>query len=379
MKAPAMTAHLDNRLGALDPFFVDEAARGELIVARIRLAVVAAATMVLVVAGDRGRAGSITLTLGGCAMAVAFCLYLLARRAYQPWLSTAASAIDVTLVSAGLAVGLLVDGPERMAGSRGLFDGYFVAIAAATLRYSWQLAFLTGSLAAVEYAALVVWAGVGAPGPRGAAEVGAPLLRLMFLAAATLVATILVLGAHRLRRLSTTDRLTGVLNRGAFDERLVAEASRARRHDRPLTVALVDVDQFKRFNDAHGHAGGDVVLRVLADTLVASVRRSDIVARYGGEEFALVLPETTATAAMGRLETLRRIVAATPIDPGQGTGPVHVTVSVGVAGWPEDGAEISDVLARADSRLFDAKRRGRDRTAGPEPIEARRSAQDVTS
>jgi diguanylate cyclase (GGDEF)-like protein len=373
MKAPATTADPDRRLGGLDPFFADEAARGELIVARIRLAVVAAATMVLVVAGDRGRAGSITLTLGGCAMAVALCLYVLARRAYQPWLSTAASVIDVTLVSAGLAVGLLLEGPERISGSRGLFDGYFVAIAAAALRYSWQLAFLTGSLAAVEYAALVVWAGVGLPGPRGAAEVGAPLLRLLFLAAATLVATILVLGAHRLRRLSTTDRLTGVLNRGAFDERLVAEASRARRHDRPLTVALVDVDQFKRFNDAHGHAGGDVVLRVLADTLVASVRRSDTVARYGGEEFALVLPETTATAAMGRLETLRRIVAATPIDPGPGTGPVHVTVSIGVAGWPEDGAEISDVLARADSRLFDAKRRGRDRTAGPEPIEARRS------
>jgi diguanylate cyclase (GGDEF)-like protein len=352
-----------------DPFFAGEAARGELIVARVRLALVAAATLVLAVADNRGRTGWITLSLGGSALAAAFCLYLLARRAYRPWLSVASSATDVTLVSIGLAVALLLDGP----GSRVLFDAYFVAIAAASLRYSWRLPLLTGALAAVEYAALVVWAEVGLPGPAGRVDAGVPVLRLLLLATATLVATLLVLGAHRLRRLSTTDRLTGVLNRGAFDERLLAEASRARRHDRPFTVALVDVDQFKRFNDAHGHAGGDIVLRVLADTLVASVRRSDIVARYGGEEFALVLPETGAQAAMGRIETLRRVVAATPIDTGQGTGPVHVTVSIGVAGWPEDGAEISDVLARADSRLYDAKRRGRDRTAGPEPIEAGRA------
>jgi diguanylate cyclase (GGDEF)-like protein len=217
-------------------------------------------------------------------------------------------------------------------------------------------------LALGEYAAIAAYVASAEP---GTGEQSLTIARLVLLGAAGAVGTAIVLGARRLRRLSTTDRLTGVLNRGAFDERLLEEASRARRYDRPLTVAIVDVDQFKLFNEAHGHAGGDVVLRVLADTLATSVRRSDTVARYGGEEFALVLPETAAKAAVGRLEALRRVIAAVPIDTGRGDGPVHVTVSIGVASWPEDGADISDVLARADTRCFEAKRLGRNRTAGP--------------
>ena len=354
-----------DRDDGLDPFLAEEGARGELIVAHIRLALVGVAALVPLVMGGRGVGRWLPLSLAAAALVVAFCLYLLARRVFRPWLAVASSLTDVTLVSAGLAVPLLLDRPGGVLESQALFDAYFLAIAGASLRYDWRLCILTGTVAAVQYASLVVYAVVRFPLAGAVVDGGAQVVRIALLATATVVATLLVLGARRLRRLSTTDRLTGITNRGAFDERLLAEASRARRHDHPLTIALIDVDQFKRFNDAHGHAGGDVVLRVLADTLVASVRRSDVVARYGGEEFVLILPETGAHAAMGRLESLRRIVAATPIDTGQGTGLVHVTVSIGVASWPEDGAEISDVLACADARLYDAKRLGRDRTLGP--------------
>jgi len=203
-----------------------------------------------------------------------------------------------------------------------------------------------------------------APYPDGMFHWNTQVARLAFLAVGSGLSTLSVWRARQLRRLSATDRLTGLHNRGAFDERLAEEGSRARRHGRALTVAFLDVDGFKAFNDTHGHAGGDAALRAVAEICRRAVRRSDIVARYGGDEFALILPETSALEALGRLEEIRRTVAATPVLAG-GTGTRRVTVSIGVASWPADGNSAVEVAMVADRRLYKAKRGGRNRVVGP--------------
>ncbi len=356
-----------------DPFFADAGASGEVLVARIRMLLVCAIILVQLVPDAAPLNRWVALRLNGLALAVACLLYALAWRAYRPWLAYMSSAVDVTMVTSGLATFLLLDRPHAAVQSWALFDAYFLAVTCASFRYNWRVCVFAGLLAVTQYATIVAYTVSRfrlddpryAPFSDGVFDGSVQIARLVLLAAASVLSTAIVLRAQRLRRLSTTDRLTGIANRGAFDERLQEEASRARRYERPVTVAVIDVDQFKRFNDTHGHAGGDTVLRVLADTFVASVRRSDTVARYGGEEFALILPETGAQMAMGRLEALRRIVGAIPIDTGKGEGPVSVTVSIGVASWPEDGADIHEILACADGRLYEAKRLGRNRTLGP--------------
>jgi diguanylate cyclase (GGDEF)-like protein/PAS domain S-box-containing protein len=154
---------------------------------------------------------------------------------------------------------------------------------------------------------------------------------------------------RKLERLALTDELTGLANRRAWQQSLERELARARRHHEPLCVAMLDLDHFKRFNDAHGHQAGDRLLREIAQTWRAQLRASDILARYGGEEFALVSPAWPLTAATA---VLARVRAATPR--GQ-------TCSAGLAVFT--GSESAEQLvARADAALYEAKAQGRDRT-----------------
>ena len=149
--------------------------------------------------------------------------------------------------------------------------------------------------------------------------------------------------------------------------------SRAKRHRRRFAIALVDIDYFKQFNDAHGHAEGDAVLRGLADVLQSCVRESDLVARYGGEEFVLLLPETGGTEARLKLEALRLLVAATTFGDRGGTRGHRITLSAGVAEFPSDGESPARLLGIADERLYEAKRTGRNRVS-PASFRPERSA-----
>lgn len=232
---------------------------------------------------------------------------------------------------------------------------YYLAVACAGLRYDWRVCLATGGVAMAQYAGVVF--------ALGSARPGEGLAQLVVLAALTLVSTTAVLRAVRLRRLSDTDRLTGLLNRGAFDERLAAEWARSRRYERPLSLVLLDVDRFKRFNDRHGQPAGDAALRMVAVRLRSLLRATDVVARFGGEEFVLLMPETEAETALAKTEAVRMELAQAPIA-GRGGATSHVTVSAGVASWPQDGPGRDDLLARADERLYLAKAEGRNRTVG---------------
>lgn len=166
---------------------------------------------------------------------------------------------------------------------------------------------------------------------------------------------------EQLRDLSLTDALTNLLNRRAFDEYFASEYSRSLRDKTSLTLIMLDIDHFKRFNDTYGHQAGDACLRALADLLLESAsRRHDACCRFGGEEFAIIMPNTRADAALHMAEQLRRAVETQRV-PWQG-GELHFTISLGL-----HSAVVTDdcptnreaFIARADAALYDAKGSGR--------------------
>jgi diguanylate cyclase (GGDEF)-like protein len=167
---------------------------------------------------------------------------------------------------------------------------------------------------------------------------------------------------RKLATLSITDGLTGLANRRHFDEVLRTECARAMRIGQPLAVIMLDVDYFKKFNDRYGHQAGDACLIRVAHALAAGTRRAgDLTARYGGEEFSIVLPNTSADEARQIAEALRGAIEALDIaHAGAALG--QVTISVGIAVQPEQGAGDPDALMRlADAALYRAKGEGRNR------------------
>lgn len=176
-------------------------------------------------------------------------------------------------------------------------------------------------------------------------------------------ATLALEGAQLYQRVheqATTDPVTGLPNHRSLKERLYEEVARAGRYGRPLCVLMLDLDHFKTFNDTHGHAAGDGALRSVADALSAQTRHGDLVARYGGEEFVVVLPETDAVAGAVLAERLRTAVAAISAMADQARS-VPLTVSIGLASFPEHGDNGDLLLAAADQAMYTAKHTGRDR------------------
>jgi diguanylate cyclase (GGDEF)-like protein len=161
----------------------------------------------------------------------------------------------------------------------------------------------------------------------------------------------------RLERLAVTDGLTGVYNHRRFQEQLATEVLRSGRTGRPLSVLMVDVDLFKRVNDAMGHPAGDELLRRLATVLGTGLRATDMLARYGGEEFAVILPETPRSEATAVAERMRSAVEERVNADARWTQ--KVTVSIGVATWPENGKTPQALLVAADQAMYSAKHQGR--------------------
>ena len=281
------------------------------------------------------------------------------------WLGFVTSASDVTLVSAGIAALALGGFPEMAIGGTVLYSLYFFALAATTIRLDHRACLLAGLLAAAEYLLIVGYAGFQLGWTSPSVDIEGQLLR------AVLVLGMAVLGVivnHRMQAphvLSANDSLTNVLNRRSFEERWESELARARRYGRPISVAVLDIDYFKQFNDRHGHAAGDAALEAVARALRSRVRATDFVGRMGGEEFAVALPETSSSAAMALAEGLRHVVAESLVMIPGSRVPANVTISVGIASWPDHGEEITRLLDRADDRMYEAKLDGRNRVKGP--------------
>ena len=163
----------------------------------------------------------------------------------------------------------------------------------------------------------------------------------------------------RARELARTDDLTGLANRRAFVELGASALDQARRYDRALSLVMFDIDYFKKINDTHGHAAGDAVLRAVSGAVKQAARSADTTGRIGGEEFALLLPETSAAAATGFAERLRRDVAALAI-PFNGTV-LQCTCSFGVSERDQAVLNLDALLSKADAALYLAKAQGRNR------------------
>lgn len=164
---------------------------------------------------------------------------------------------------------------------------------------------------------------------------------------------------QRLSELAMTDPLTRLLNRRVFVTKSDEEVERSRRYEHAFSIAMIDVDHFKSFNDMEGHLMGDEALKKIAQIFRAKLRRTDVLARYGGEEFCLLMPETGLRESMEICERLRSSVETEAFQGSKGSA--YLTISVGVASFPQDGDTREALLQAADEALYEAKRLGRNR------------------
>jgi diguanylate cyclase (GGDEF)-like protein len=357
-----------------DPVLAAAGVAGELLVAKIRLSL---ATLIMLIplidslffSMDK-KEGLVGLSLACATLLLSLVVYFLISREYNAsWVSFASSSFDVSLVSGALVVFLFMNHPHTAVNSKVIFEGYFLAIGSTSLRYDKRVCITAGLLAFAEYWAIVYFAATHwdlnspayAPYPYGEFDWAAQISRLILMLTASALSLALVMRSQRLLQLATGDVLTGLFNRGYVDDRFSLELSRARRYDKPLTIAVIDADHFKLLNDSHGHPAGDLVLQKIGEILRDSFRQSDTVGRYGGEEFVVILPETDIAAGTRKLEALRELVATTPVRLATRGESVHVTISVGVASFPGDGEDVAEMFALADDRMFQAKREGRNR------------------
>ncbi len=177
----------------------------------------------------------------------------------------------------------------------------------------------------------------------------------------------------RLERLSITDGLTNLYNHRYFQDELGRAFDESARYGRPLSLAIVDLDFFKKVNDTYGHAVGDEVLKGISRLFQQSIRSTDLAARYGGEEFAMMMPETNLDDAMTFAEKLRSLVESTAIKTQE--GPIRLTVSVGVSTVPHpDIHAAKELIVAADSALYRAKHNGRNQVQAEQRLAAARQS-----
>lgn len=165
----------------------------------------------------------------------------------------------------------------------------------------------------------------------------------------------------QLKQEAQTDMKTGLLNARYFNKLFLEEYNRAERFDRPLSVIIADLDLMRNINNTYGHLAGDVVLAGIGEVLRANVRHYDLAARFGGEEFCIALPETDPAAAMQLAERIRVMVEAIPFTVSTSDTPIHATMSMGVACYPQDGANTTELMHAADVAVYQAKLSGRNR------------------
>ena len=178
------------------------------------------------------------------------------------------------------------------------------------------------------------------------------------------------LAVPQLQAEARIDPKTGLFNARHFAAALSEEIGRAERFERPMSLIMADLDLLRDINNSYGHLAGDAVLRGIADIFRAQLRHYDVPARFGGEEFSILLPETPPEQAMEIAERIRRAVAQRTFDVETSSEPIRATVSIGVAGYPNDGTDANELIHQADLAVYRAKLQGRNRvlSANSEPL-----------
>lgn len=357
-----------------------EASRsGELLAARIRLGVVLAIAITPILHlldGSLPAEGLVGMAFLATAAGLAWVVYDRARRGVvSPNTALWSGALDVTLISGALALFAFISHPLIATNSQSVFLLYLLAITATALRYDPRACLLTGGLAILQYAALVVACAAIWPLERAdfvLADYGSfswhtQAVRLLLLVAQTAVVHAVLRRSIRLWEQSVIDRRTGLFNHAFFTERLAELLGRLRSKGGQLALAMVDIDHFKRLNDRFGHVKGDEVLAAVGRCLRDGLRHNDYACRFGGDEFALILTDVDPPVAVERSEQLRasieRLFAS-------GDGPLTaepVTISAGIALAPRDGTRPEELIGEADRRLYAAKRLGRNRVIASDP------------
>ena len=353
-----------------DEIMLEVGAAGELLAARLR-AVIAAALLLLPLANALA-GGGIRETLTGLAAAVLINAFaqvwlILARRPRRYlWLSFVTCAFDVSAISLMLLVLAMDDLPAGL-NSLVVWCGYLLAILLTALRNDARLTLFAGALALLQYALLIAVLTSQAASPEqlissdyGAVTMSSQLQRLGLLALVTAITTMLVVRMQQVVDMSGTDGLTGLPNRTWLLHRMPRLFDTVRAGGGTLTLALIDLDHFKRVNDEVGHRAGDRALRHVVAALKQMAEPGEWLVRLGGEEFVLVLRKPIGTA-WERVDLIRRLVAEQPFEPERNAELIQLTFSAGLASYPNEGADLSQLLHRADQRLQQAKRDGRNR------------------
>ena len=359
-----------------DALMLELGAGGELLVARLRaLLSMAMLSMPLVNLLAGGKASETMVGLFGVVLAIVLSqawLALARQRQRHRWLPWATAAYDVSLTTLVLAI-LAVDSPVTGLNSMVVWAFYLVSIAMTALRNDGRLTLFSGALAIAQYGVLAAAIFALVPNPDqlasidyGTVTASNQIQRLVLLALMTAITATIVYRMQKLVDMSGTDGLTGLPNRTWLVHRFPVMLDAIRGQCGSLAVCLIDLDYFKRINDEVGHLAGDRALRHVVGVLRQQMQEGDWLARLGGEEFALLLPLPLGRA-WERLEAMRRTVATQPFAPEHGAELMRLTFSAGIASWPQDGADLSQLLRRADLRLRHAKLEGRNRVLARDP------------
>lgn len=357
-----------------DEVMLEYGAGGELLVAKLRVVISVLILALPLIAGlGRADASQVLLGLAGAvAINIVAQVWLALARSHRRhgWLPYATGTWDVTATS-GVLLMLAREDPVAALNSPVVWCFYALAIMLTALRNDGRLVLYVGGLAMLQYALIAVILLVLAGEPlvsieAGQATVAGQLERLVLLLMVTLLTCIVVYRMQRILELSGRDGLTGLPNRAWLLQRLPRMFDAARENGHSLTLALLDLDRFKRLNDDFGPRAGDRALRHVAAVLGEMLERNEHLARIGGQEFVIVL-RCPIGSAWERLDRTRRLLGETPFLPERSTETVTITFSAGLAAFPQDGANASALLSVADRRLEVAKREGRNRIVALDP------------
>ncbi len=356
-----------------DEVMLDLGAGGELLVARVRALLSALSLLLPPVAliGNGGAGSATELMIGlGASVFINICaqiwLVLAGQHRRHGWLPYATTTYDVTTTS--VVLGLLhFSDPVAPFNSMIVWCFYLFSIGMTALRNDGRLTLYAGWMAILQYIALIALLYARAESPDqlvsvdyGTVSIGSQVERLVLMLLMTMLTATVVYRMQRLIESSGSDGLTGLPNRAWLIQRMPRILESVRDSGESLTLALLDLDDFKRINVQYGHLAGDRAIRHVAGSMREILRDKERLVRIGGQEFVLLM-RCPIGNAWERLDRLRHLMGERPFVPERGGDPLRITFSGGLASYPSDGNDISSLLRSADRRLQAAKQQGSNR------------------